>query len=151
MNSEIIVMVLADSNAQDEAKRLIEPSHGGSISKLVEVVSIHQSSDGTISYQAIVEPSQSHDCLALAFAEVIFEPSRQDDRLQLASEGLDRFFLKTLNDVLAPNSLIYLFYIAHDRLIDSRDILEYLGELQGNLCHTMFRPHVEEVLSKQIH
>lgn len=148
-------MIVTGTQRQDEVERLIESKHGRVIFKLADVVAVRQSDGGEISIRLpmlpAVSPRSNHECLAIDLAKIIFEPSREYDRLQLTSAGMDRFFLCKLRNVLAPDILAYLFYIAHDSLIDSRRILEFLGELQGKLYYTLFNPQVEEVLLKQSH
>jgi len=152
--SELIVLLITGKEDSDDVRSFLEIHHGEVLFRLIDIVLIGRDTAGKISYQMpwqeTVHPLNKYSRLAGAFAETIFDVSREEDRRQLADAGLDPFFMCKVNQTLTPPSTAYLLYLPNERLIDSRDALEILGELQGNLFHTIFRPQVEEVLLKLI-
>jgi uncharacterized membrane protein len=152
--SELIVLVITGQKGIDEVGSFFEMNYGEGLFTLIDIVQIDRDTTGKNSYQMLRQESDrtpdKYCCLGAAFAEIMLDISQNKARRQLADAGLDPFFMCKVNQVLIPGSKAYLLYIPSERLVDSRSVLEILGELQGGLFHTIFRPQVEEVLLKLI-
>ena len=152
MVSELIVMIIIGKGNSDEAWQFLEKNRGGGLFRLIDIVRIRHDTIGKISYLRWKQSDQlinKHNRLAAAFAEVIFDISRAEDRRQLVGAGLDPFFLRKVIQTLIPDSLAYLLHVPRESLIDSRRFLEILEAQEGDIYHTTFQSQVEEVLLKQ--
>ena len=150
MYNELIVLIVNEKTDLDEAWHCLVAKQGGGLIRAADMALIGRDIVGKVSYKVSWEEAgyalKDHDHLAGTFAVVLFDDTRAEDRRRLAEAGMDSYFLRKMGEVLSPNSLAYVVYIPKESLIDSRRFLEILGEQQGELYHTTFRPQVEEVL-----
>ena len=150
MYSELIVVVITSKEDLSETWRLLEKSQGGQLFKLIDMVLVHRDATAKVSFQARRRDSvgllTNGSRLAGAFAEAIFDISGAEGRRQLVEAGLDPHFLKDIDQALKLDSSAYLIYVPREGLIDTHRYLEILGQLKGDLHHTIFRSQVEEAL-----
>ncbi len=151
--SELIVIIMTGTEASAENWRELERSYGGQLLRLSDVLLVYRNTNAELLIQAPrQEPvglPKNDSQLAVAFAAVIFGDSEGESCRRLVEVGLDPHFLTDVNQALKRDSSAYLIYVPQESMIDTRRYLEMLGQLQGDIYHTIFRSQVEEALMKK--
>jgi len=90
-------------------------------------------------------PHRNESKFLEAFIYTIFGESHA--RIQkLSDAGLDEVFLQDVVGALQPENSCLVVYIRHDRLVDTRRLLNALGLLRGKIYHVSFLDKVERAI-----
>lgn len=153
MYSELVVIMDPRPSNMDEAWQALTGNLGSQLVRLTDAVLIRRDKSGKVSFAMRYQESDrliKHDKrLAGDFAEAIFGQPNQDGHHRLSEEGIDPIFLQDVTQALKPNGSAYLFFIPAESRIDTKQYIESLKPLGGDLYHTTFPVQVEEILSSR--
>ena len=158
MQSDLIVMAFAEETAALKARQALKRMRSSPFLGLQNLVVVTRDAVGKVAVDPQCElparrPSPSVQ-VCRTLVEGLFcsglgdgpQPDPGAGVQKLVCAGLDEIFVREVASALRPSSSLILTCVWQESLVDPRQLLDALGQLEGTPYHTTVPLEVEEAL-----
>ncbi len=153
MVNDLIVMTFGDEAAALRARRALEQLPASPFLGITSTLVVIRDRAGKLVVHEQWELSDhgpsAHKQVPRLLVEALFGQSPEYRGQKLISAGLDEVFVGKVVTALGLGSSLMLSYIWQGSAVDTRQVLDAIGQFKGTIFHTTVPAEVEEALLKE--